>query len=102
VDSLLAFALAVFGTYRIARMLALEEGTFGVFEFIRAHIDGAQATWLGRGLNCPLCISFWVALAVSLLMAHHTPMSETQIVLTWLGVAGASVALYQVVERVDD
>lgn len=96
---MLNLILAVLATYRLALMIATEEGAFGVFAFIRGRIDPDQETWIGRGLNCPLCIGFWVALGITLLLAHHFPMSETEIVLHWLGIAGGAVVLHKWLER---
>lgn len=59
---LLICGLAV---YRISRMIALEEGPFGLFVSLRERVDPFQHSWLGRGLNCPLCISFWAGIGVA-------------------------------------
>jgi uncharacterized membrane protein len=89
---------AVFATYRIARMLAFEEGAFGILERVRNSIDPEQATWLGRGLNCDKCIGFWVSLIIACLLPF---VSWQMFIITWLGIAGAAVALGLVVERGD-
>ena len=83
----LTFMIAAFAVYRAARMLTDEDGPFDVFSLVRASIDPDQHTWIGRGLNCPLCVSFWLALPVALLL------TDTWL-LWWLGLAGAAAWLY--------
>ena len=99
------FALAVLATYRIARMLAMEEGAFGMFLWARDRIDPQQKTWLGRGLNCPLCIGFWIALGFTLILWFQQglltpfPIHRSEFLLTWLGLAGAAAVLHLWIER---
>ena len=96
--------LAVFATHRIARMIALEEGAFSVFAKLREHLDPEQSTWLGRGINCPLCIGFWVAavfafLTIYLPLCYWSEFQVTDFILRWLGIAGAQVVLYNWSEK---
>jgi hypothetical protein len=59
---LLLVGLAV---YRAAYMVVKEEGPFSIFVKLRS-IDQYQHTWVGRGLNCPNCVSFWLGLIVAI------------------------------------
>lgn len=89
--------LGILASYRIARILAVEEGPFGVLDAIRNRLDPKQETWLGRGLNCPLCAGFWVSLAVSLVLL---PWSDWRsLCLTWFAVAGGMAALHLWLEK---
>ncbi len=91
--------LAVLATYRIALMLATEEGAFGIFNLIRARIDPEQNTWVGRGLNCPLCIGFWIAGLFALLIAHQdATVHRSEFVLIWFAIAGGQVLLQKASE----
>ena len=85
----LLFAAAVLGTYRAVRMFLLEDGPFDVFAAIRARVT--QRTWVGRGLQCYLCLSFWVALGAASLMAANW----RELVLLWGGIAGGAVVLWK-------
>lgn len=98
---MLSYLLAVLAAYRVARMLAMEEGPFGIFERVRSALGGdAQANWLGRGISCPLCLGFWCSLAMALLLAHQDPtMHRSEIVLAWLGIAGAQTLLHLWIEK---
>lgn len=83
--------LAAFAIYRLARMLALEEGPFRWFAWIQERTE-KQDTWVKRGLHCPACLSFWFALIATL---FFLPLSLPAFLLTWWGLAGAAFALYQ-------
>ena len=56
--SILLCALA---TYRIVRLVAIEEGPFDLALKLRGAADPDQRTWIGKGLACAWCLSFWVA-----------------------------------------
>ena len=43
--------------YRIGHALAREDGPGDLFSWLRERVG--QRTWLGRGLHCALCVSFW-------------------------------------------
>ena len=92
---MLEIVLAILATYRVASMLATEEGAFGIFQSIRERIDPQQETWLGRGINCPLCIGFWVALVLALLLMRRFGLGETDTLFVWLGVAGGAALLHR-------
>lgn len=78
--------------YRVARMLAMEEGPFGLFRLFRAKVDPKQSTWIGRGINCPLCLGFWVSFALYGLYQ----INYVNWIVVALAVAGAQVALQKV------
>lgn len=82
--TLLLLALA---TYRLARMVASEEGPAGLFQALRGHFDPDQHTWVGRGLNCALCVGVWTAPLVLGLWWLWPPL------VWWPAVAGAAVIL---------
>jgi hypothetical protein len=65
--SLIIKALVV---YRLTKMAYDEEGPFGLAKKARAVVlskaflyYGHNNSWLSKGIKCPHCISFWVALA---------------------------------------
>lgn len=87
----LTLIIATLAAYRISRMITAEEGPFGVFLLIREHIDRDQQTWVGRGLSCILCVSFWVTGATSLIIGATW--------LEWLGMAGAIVVWREAIAK---
>src|SRR5262245_51266505 len=85
----LALILAALATYRLARMVTQEEGPLDIFVKLRGAIDPDQKTWLGRGINCALCVGFWVSLGVAFLLAPF----DWSLLLIWWGIAGAQILI---------
>lgn len=87
--SVLSCIIAALATYRLAKALSEDEGPLGIFRSWRGSLDPDQQTWLGRGVNCLMCVSFWVALPIAVLITPdpwHVP-------LVWWGLAGAVVLI---------
>lgn len=80
------FALALLAVFRVAWLITREEGPFAMFVWLREHVDRNQQTWLGRGLNCCNCVSFWVALAAAIVIGGDW-------LLNWLALAGGVVLI---------
>lgn len=38
----------------------IDEGPFGVCQWLRGKADPDGKTWVGRGLACPWCLSFYI------------------------------------------
>lgn len=86
--------LAAFASYRIAHMIALEDGPADAFTRFRTFIESrlTQESWIVRGFNCPLCLGFWISLVfAAALRWGQLPLFD--VVLVWLGIAGAQTAL---------
>lgn len=90
--------LAVLATYRLASLLAREEGPFSVFDRLRAYLgaydydeNGMPETAWGRGISCVFCVG--VYMAGLLLFLVYLPTLTGDILLTWLGIAGGQVFL---------
>lgn len=81
------FGVVALGAYRLGYIITQEEGPFGLTERFRNLF--VADNWLGRGVRCFLCVSFWMALLLSLLI----PASLTEHVLLWFGSAGLAVIL---------
>lgn len=58
------FILLALAVYRVAHMVALEDGPADVFAKLR-HRAG-QRSWVGRGFHCPMCLSFWLGFGAAL------------------------------------
>lgn len=102
----LAFIIAVLGlaTYRISFMVANEEGPFSIFERLRVLMGaydqdetGKPPTIWGRGISCPLCVGFWVSLALlfGILIQFYTvwEVFSFNAFVLWMGIAGIQVFL---------
>lgn len=86
-----AFLLAVLAAYRISRIIVLEDGPLDVFARVRGRIDPAQKTWVGRGLACVICVSFWVSLIIALIIGASW--------LEWLAMSAAIVLWREVIVK---
>lgn len=86
------FLLALLGTYRLSHMIAMEDGPFDVFADLRDK--AGQRTWIGRGLHCPLCISFWLSwiMGARLVVTGNVPFHQWTVVS--LGLAGGCLVLH--------
>ena len=89
----LELLLAVLAAYRVAHMLAQEDGPFDLFARLRGRFDPAQSTWLGRGLNCVACLSFWVSLAAALLLQRG---DLNGLIISWLAIAGGVLVIHRI------
>lgn len=73
---LLTLALATgYWAYAISKT----DGAFGVFEWTRRHLP------LGGLTTCPICLSFWLALVMGLLMP--TPLYPIVVISAGAGAA---------------
>lgn len=52
--------ICALATYRAARLIAIEEGPFRLAQRLRNIADPDQKTWVGRGMACMWCLSFWI------------------------------------------
>ena len=53
--------LSSLATFRLYRLVAIEDGPFGLSQKLRGVADPDQRTWIGRGMACAWCITFWLA-----------------------------------------
>ncbi len=102
--------LAVFATFRLARLLARDEGPAGVFEKLRTALgaydygpeqdDAGQPmarTSLGRLMVCPHCLGVYAAVLCAGLFLWAHPLAA--LVLLALGIAGAQSWLQSLGDR---
>lgn len=61
---LVRFVLAVLATCRATHMVVREDGPAEVFLKLRtaALMQFGDEHWVTQGVNCPLCVSFWLSL----------------------------------------
>ena len=79
-------AIAVLATWRLAHLVAREDGPFDVVVRIRRRAgDGV----LGRLMDCPYCLSLWIAAPFAFTLATTAPAW----VAAWLAVSGGASLL---------
>lgn len=89
----LALVLAVLASWRAAHMVALEDGPASVFSRLRYWYG--QKDWIGRGLHCVLCLSFWAALPAAAYLVWRFALPVWDLPLVWGGIAGGVLALHK-------
>lgn len=82
--------IGAFACYRLARDLVYEEGPFLLYAKLQAWAEQGPQNWLRKGLQCPMCLSFWLAFLVALALA---PESIPLFMIIWFGIAGGSAFL---------
>lgn len=87
----LVLVLAGFGAYRLAYDFAEKEGPFSAYEWVKNRF--LKDNWIGRGVRCFVCVSFWTALlfAVIVYLAGYT--RPVDLLLVWPGLAGMALVL---------
>jgi len=88
----LQFASAVLGTWRIAHLVAREDGPFDLIVRLRARAGQGA---IGSLMDCPHCLGIWIALPFACWLSRTWP----EWVLAWLGVSGGASLLQRVVDR---
>lgn len=86
------FTLAVLATWRVAHLVAREDGPFDLIVRLRAR---AGDSVLGHLMDCPHCVGLWVALPAAWWLAS-TPLER---LVAWLAIAGGASLAERLVER---
>lgn len=102
----LAFIVVLLGfaSYRVAFMIATEEGPFSVFIRVRTLLgaydygeNSEPRTAWGRGISCPLCVGMYISFFFLLgMLVQFYPWREIlsfNAFLIWMGIAGIQVFL---------
>lgn len=62
--------IAALATYRLTRLVLIEDGPFDLALKLRGALDPDQKTWVGKGMACPWCISFWIGFVMVYLATY--------------------------------
>ena len=97
------FILACFAVFRMAELIAVDDGPGDVLLWIRAKLgaydlddDGRPATSIGRGIVCPWCIGIWLSALAAMAIAPR----NWRMALWWLAIAGGAAFLQRIGGRV--
>lgn len=95
-DLWLPVVLAAFATYRISRMVAVEEGPFELFLNLRGVIYTMfPKPWVANGVTCPVCVGWWIGLPIAIYVGYVTHLSIIDTFLVWQAISGGSTFLYK-------
>lgn len=78
------FALSALAVYRVAFLLAREDGPWGVCRRLRVALKDSAA---GRLFGCLNCLSVWVALPFAVFVGN----SWVERIVAWWALSGAAV-----------
>ena len=104
--NLLNLLIAIFATYRLARLIAIDEGPaidnkIGLFMKLRTRLgaydlrpDGQAKGNIGRGISCVHCIGVWIALPMAILVNGI----EWYTLVYWMVIAGCSSFLWSLTD----
>lgn len=72
-DDWLKLVLVTLACYRLAQLIAFDEGPLGIFHKLRIATgaynydkQGQPQSTLGRLITCPYCLGMWIALPLAL------------------------------------
>ena len=84
--------IAVLATWRVTHLIAREDGPFDVMARLRIRAgDGA----FGRLMDCPYCLSLWIAIPFAFLLGHG-PLEWCA---SWLAISGGASLAERFAER---
>jgi len=99
---LVRFVLAVFACYRLAELIAIDDGPGDVFVSLRFKLgaynfggNGRPDTSLGRFIECPYCLGIWFAAVFALVLWPSGWMTPVY----WLAIAGGQAFLQSAAGR---
>jgi hypothetical protein len=90
----LTFIIASLSIYRLARMIAEEDGPSFVFRRLRDRYTNDKRSF-DVGLRCVYCIGFWVALPITMLLCVFGGWDIWLWPVWWLGLSGAAAKLHE-------
>ena len=83
VDRWFGLIVAILATWRVSHLLAAEDGPFDLVARLRARAGNGM--W-GRLMDCPYCLSLWVAAPATVWLAGGI----VEGVLLWLAISGGT------------
>lgn len=90
--SWLEFVIGCLATYRVALLIAKEEGPA---EFARKAREAVPQGWIKRGFSCQWCQSFWWGMAVALFFAVTDRIAWVDFPICWLAFSAGGIVINQ-------
>jgi hypothetical protein len=93
----LLFVVGALAIWRLILLLTVDEGPFSAFKKMRAGLN--TSTWVGRGLRCENCLSFWFGLFVAMWLWYFGVVAVWEFPLWWLGLSGGALFIDYMAKR---
>jgi len=85
-DTMFRFVVAALATWRLAFLLAREDGPWRLFARLRSGVGG---TFPGQLLQCVKCVSLWVAMPFALFVKGDW----SELLVIWLALSGVTALI---------
>jgi hypothetical protein len=89
--SFTAFVIAAFAVWRVAHLIACEDGPGDILVRLRQRLGSGFA---GSLMDCFNCVTIWISVPALFIAA-----SWAERIIIWLGISGAACLLERVSER---
>jgi hypothetical protein len=76
-------AIAVLATWRLAHLIAREDGPFDII--VRLRLRAGDSVF-GRLMDCPYCLSIWIAIPFAFMLSHGL----VAWLAAWLAISGGA------------
>ena len=86
------FFIVLLAAWRITHLLAKEDGPFDIVFRLRKM---AGAGFFGSLLDCPYCLSLWVAIPFTIYLTHNLKQG----ILLWLALSGGICLLEKLTSK---
>ena len=86
------FVIAVLATWRVAHLIAREDGPFDSIVKLRMRAGNGL---VGRLMDCPYCLSLWIAVPFAFTLGD----TATAWIAAWLVVSGGAALFENALER---
>jgi hypothetical protein len=84
--------VSVLATWRVAHLVSREDGPFDVIVKLRVR---AGSGFAGRLMDCPYCLSLWIAMPFALILSGSVLLW----IAAWLAISGGASLLEYALER---
>ena len=90
--NLTELTLGSLAVYRLSHLIAYEDGPG---DFIAHLRERAGDSWRGKLMDCPFCLSVWIATPIALLFSKGL----NDWLLNWLALSGAAVIIEKLTRK---
>ena len=87
------FVVGVMAVYRISLLVTQEDGPFNLALMFRNLFT--TPNWIGRGVRCFWCVSFWISFLVAIPVALWNHLTPLPYLILSLGMGGLAVYFYE-------